>query len=97
MERTIKANTEAGISVNTVLGSALACSIMVATGRFYLTQDGEDTMKFWDNDLEKEVSIIPKWTLGKLMQWIVNYYAEDFRWRGEQKAQRKMRNALGLD
>ena len=25
------------------------------------------------------------------------FYSEDFMWQGEQKAQRKMRTALGLD
>jgi hypothetical protein len=52
---------------------------------------------FWDNNWEKEHSIRNDWTLEKLMQWITNFYSEDFLWQGEQKAQRKMRTALGLD
>jgi hypothetical protein len=97
METTIKNSTKPAIAVDTVLGTGLSRSIMEATGRFEFIKGDDETMIFFDNHWEREKSISPKWTLGKLMQWITNFYSEDFLWQGEQKAQRKMRTALGLD
>lgn len=97
METTIQNSTNPAIAVDTVLGTGLSRSIMEATGRFEFIKGDDETMIFWDNHWEQEKSISPKWTLGKLMQWITNFYSEDFLWQGEQKAQRKMKTALGLD
>lgn len=99
METTIQNSTNPAIVGYTVLGTELTRSIMEATGRFeFVKEDSEMNMlTFWDNHWEKEYSIKTNWTLDKLIQWITNFYAEDYERRGEQKAQRKMRSALGLD
>jgi hypothetical protein len=97
METTHQNSTKSAISVDTVLGTWLSRSIMEATGRFEFINGNDEIMIFWDNCWEQEKTISSKWTLGKLMQWITNFYSEDFLWQGEQKAQRKMRTALGLD
>lgn len=99
METTIQNSTNPAIAVDTVLGTGLSRSIMEATGRFeFVKEDSEMNMlTFLDNHWEKEHSIRNDWTLEKLMQWITNFYSEDFLWQGERKAQRKMRMALGLD
>jgi hypothetical protein len=82
---------------NMLLSAGLSRQIMEATGRFQFVKEEPELsiMTFWDNCWEKEYSIKTDWTLEKLMQWITNFYAEDYEWRGEQK--RKMRSALGLD
>ena len=85
--------------VNNMLSAGLSRQIMEATGRFEFVKEDPETsiMTFWDNCWEKEYSIGADWTLEQLMRWITNFYAEDYEWRGELKAQRKMRSALGLD
>jgi len=83
--------------VYAVLGTGLATKIMEATGRFEFTKERDGVLIFWDNHWENEHSIRADWSLEKLMQWITQFYSEDFMWQGEQKAQRKMRTALGLD
>jgi len=97
METTIQNSTKPAIAVDTVLGTELSRSIMEATGRFEFIKGDDEIMIFWDNHREQGKSISPKWTLGKLMQWITNFYSEDFLWQGELEAQRKMRTALGLE
>lgn len=84
---------------NMLLSVELSRRIMEATGRFeFVKEDPEASiMTFWDNYREKEYNIGAHWTLEELMRWITNFYAEDYEWRGELKAQRKMRMALGLD
>lgn len=84
---------------NILLSAGLSRQIMEATGRFqFVNEEPEmNMMTFLDNCWENEHSIKTNWTLDKLIQWITNFYAEDYEWRGEQKAQRKMRSALGLD
>jgi hypothetical protein len=88
-----------GITIHTVLGTELSRSIMEATGRFeFIKEESELKMLiFWDFHKEIEYSIQSDLTLEKLMKWITNLYSEDFLWRGEWKAQRKIRIALGLD
>jgi hypothetical protein len=87
------------INKNTKLGAELSVSIMEATGRFEFVKEEPEMnlITFWDNHWEKEYSIRNDWTLEKLMQWITNFYSKEFLWKGEQKAQRIMRIALGLD
>lgn len=98
MEKTIKKDNEITIVANTALGTELCCSIMEATGRFEFLRNGSKNMLiFWDNYYGEEQFIFNDWTLEKLMRWIVNFYSEDFLWRGEEKTQLKMRNALGLN
>lgn len=94
-----KNGTDLNIVSNTVLGAKLSRSIMEATGRFeFINEDPESsTLIFWDNHWERDQIIRNDWTLEKLIKWITNFYSEDFMWQGEQKAQRKMRTALGLD
>jgi len=84
---------------NIILTNELSRQIMEATGRFEFVKEEPELnmMIFWDNCWEKEHSIKTNWTLNKLIQWIIDFYAEDYAWRGEQKAQRKMKSALGLD
>lgn len=93
----VQNSTKPAIAVDTVLGTGLATRIMEATGRFELIMERDGVLIFWDNCWENEHSIRADWTLEKLMQWITNFYAEDYESRGERKAQRKMRSALGLD
>lgn len=85
--------------VNNMLSAGLSRQIMEATGRFEFVKEDPETsiMTFWDNCWEKEYSIGADWTLEELMRWITNFYAEYYERRGELKAQRKMRSALGLD
>jgi hypothetical protein len=84
---------------NMLLSVGLSRQIMEATGRFQFVKEEPEMnmMTFWDNLWENEHNIKTDWTLEKLMQWIINFYTEDYEWRGEQKAQRKMRSALGLE
>lgn len=92
-------STKPAIAVDTVLDTVLSRSIMEATGRFEFVKEEPELkmLTFWDNRWEKEYSIRNDWTLEKLIQWITNFYSEDFLWQGEQKAQRNIRKALGLD
>jgi len=92
-------NNETPAIGNVLLSAGLSRQIMEATGRFQFVKEEPEMnmMVFWDNCWEKEYSIKTDWTLEQLIQWIINFYSEDYEWRGEQKAQRKMRLALGLD
>ena len=73
-------------------------SIMEATGRFeFVKEKSSGILIFWDNYWENEYSIRTDWPLDKVIQWITNFYSEDFCQRGEEKARRKFRAALGLD
>lgn len=83
--------------VYAVLGTGIATRIMEATGRFELIMERDGVLIFWDNHHENEHSIRADWSLEKLIQWITQFYAEDYERRGELKAQRKIRSALGLD
>lgn len=71
--------------------------ILEATERFEFIKERDGILIFWDNHWENEHSINANWDLKKLMQWLINFYSEDYLWRGKQNAQREMRIALGLE
>lgn len=80
------------------VGKELAIKIMEATDRFkFITEMKDGFLLFADYDWDTQRSINPGWSLEELMSWITELYSEEFLWKGEQKAQRKMRIALGLD
>lgn len=99
MDTNVQVSNSAQIAQNCLLSAELSRQIMEATGRFQFVKEEPEMnmMVFWDNCWEKEYSIKTDWNLEKLIQWITNFYSVDYEWRGEQKAQRKIRSALGLD
>lgn len=80
------------------VGKELATRIMEATGRFeFITEMKDGFLLFADYGWDTQRSINPNWSLKELMSWITELYSEEYLWKGEQKARKEIRKALGLD
>lgn len=99
MTEQLSKTNETLIIGNMPLSASVSREIMEATGRFHFVKEEpeKNLMTFWDSSWEKEHTIQSNWTLQNLMKWIIEFYAEDYEWRGELKAQRKIRAALGIE
>lgn len=73
--------------------------ILESTGRFehVILDKVTNSVSFWDNRWENTHTLRADCDLKELMDWILKFYEEDYRDDGVRQAQRKIREALGID
>ena len=84
------------MAYDALLSTGLIRTLVVATGRFEFVREEAQSLIFYDEHWETEQSLGRNWTLKQIMNWITNFYSEDFQWRGEEKVKRQLRQLIGV-